>query len=186
MKITEPKTPYVRYNAETDEIEGEIPNLDLGHRYESPPQSPEPPPSPTGADTSGQSSRRTSFSSSGRPSGRSASSSSSRSTSFSLPNDSKRDLRTPGDPTGEEVEGEEIMDEEALKKHAEFLRARGRHYSREGEAMKRARELMGKDDDEDVEVGNNETMEQDGGEEDKDEFALEEEEDCKEASVNGI
>ena len=22
MKITEPKTPYVRYNAETDEIEG--------------------------------------------------------------------------------------------------------------------------------------------------------------------
>jgi hypothetical protein len=67
----------------------------------------------------------------------------------------------------------------AKKKHAEFLKARGRHYSREGEAMKRARELMGKDDDVEGgngEGGNGESMEQDGGE-----FALEEEE-----SVNGI
>jgi len=184
MKITEPKTPYVRYNAETDEIEGEIPNLDLGHRYESPPpHSPEPPPSPTGADTSGQSSRRTSFSSTGRPSGRSASSSSSRSTSFSLPND-MREGRAPGDSVGEEAEEEGIMDEETKKKHDEFLKARGRHYSREGYAMKRARELMGKDDVEDVAVGNNEPMEQDV----EDEFALDEgEEGCtKDDSVNGI
>jgi len=27
MKITEPKTPYVRYNAETDEIEGGLSQL---------------------------------------------------------------------------------------------------------------------------------------------------------------
>jgi len=34
------------------------------------------------------------------------------------------------------------MDEEAAKKHAEFVKARGRHYSNEAEAMKRARKLM--------------------------------------------
>ncbi|KAM6496127.1 hypothetical protein JOM56_008833 [Amanita muscaria] len=156
MKITEPKTPFVRYNAETDTIEGEIPNLDLGRGYvQSPPRTPEPS-SPTGADTSGPSSRRTSFSSSGRPSGRSASSSSSRSTSFSLPNDSKKDVTEEGYGGGEEVEIEE-MDEETAKKHAEFVKARGRHYSNEAMAMKRARELIQKDDDEMDNNTNNET-----------------------------
>ena len=135
MKITEPKTPFVRYNPETDEIEGgkdrpllpscyidpdsmacwnvEIPDLDLGRRQcESPPESPTV--SSTGADTSGPSSRRTSFSSSGRPgSGRSASASSSRSTSFSLPGDAKKEIgsNSKGE-AGEEVETEEEMDEE--------------------------------------------------------------------------
>ncbi|KAF8914265.1 hypothetical protein CPB84DRAFT_75969 [Gymnopilus junonius] len=139
MKITEPKTPYVRYNAETDTIEGDIPNLDL-NRPRSPLGSPTMSVSPTGADTSGPSSRRTSISSNGRPgtsmSGRSGSGASSRSTSFNLPNDARSAIRADSRSPGEEVEFEEEMDEETAAKHAAFVRARGRHYSNEAEAMK--------------------------------------------------
>ncbi|KAJ7167652.1 hypothetical protein C8R46DRAFT_1093698 [Mycena filopes] len=146
MKITEPKTPYVRYNAETDTVEGEIPNLDLNGQYvwtngSSNPTSPVLSPSPTGADGSGPSSRRTSFSSTGRSgsvsgrsgsaSGRSGSGNSSRSTSFNLPNEARGEIRADERETGEEVELDEEMDEETAAKHAAFVRARGRHYSNE-------------------------------------------------------
>lgn len=107
MKITEPKTPFVRYNAETDEEEGgmqevvankiwvllhfvDIPALDLGNSYSSPPSKhPSPVHSPIVSefqtDLSRSSSRRPSFSNSGQPSfpSRSASGSSGRSASFS-------------------------------------------------------------------------------------------------------
>jgi len=158
MKIMEPKTPYVRYNAETDTVEGEIPNLDLGFP-QSPlemdhPNSPTVSVSPTGADTSGPSSRRTSISSNGRPgtsmSGRSGSATSSRSTSFNLPNDARNAIRADSRSPGEEVEVEEEMDEETAAKHAAFVRARGRHYSNEAEAMKRATQMMDEDDDEEA------------------------------------
>ncbi|KAG0702409.1 hypothetical protein DFH29DRAFT_999358 [Suillus ampliporus] len=156
MKITEPKTPYVRYNAETDQIEGDIPCLDLGRgRMSSPMEYVSSSPrsvSPTCADTSGPSSRRTSLSSMGRtPSGRSGSTASSRSTSFNLPSEAKGEIRSTmqGSETGEEVETEEEMDEEAAAKHAAFVRARGRHYSNEAEAMKRAAK-MAEDEDEDA------------------------------------
>jgi len=148
MKITEPKTPYVRYNAETDEIEGDIPNLDLNNRFAS--SSPIMSVSSTGADTSGPSSRRTSISSAGRPgstSGRSGSATSSRSTSFNLPNEARREIRADLREPGGEVEFEEEMDEETAAKHAAFVRARGRHYSNEAEAMKRAAQLMDDEDD---------------------------------------
>jgi len=162
MKITEPKTPYVRYNAETDTVEGEIPNLDLNGQYvwtngTSNPTSPIMTPSPTGADGSGPSSRRTSFSSAGRSgsvsgrsgsaSGRSGSGNSSRSTSFNLPNDARREIRADGRETGEEVELDEEMDEETAAKHAAFVRARGRHYSNEAEAMKLAAKLLSEEED---------------------------------------
>ncbi|KAG6813042.1 hypothetical protein H0H92_014577 [Tricholoma furcatifolium] len=150
MKITEPKTPYVRYNAETDEVEGDIPNLDLDGHY-LPSRETGSPISSTGADASGPSSRRTSISSIGRSgslSGR-GSSTSSRSTSFSLPNDARREIRADGREPGDEVEVEEEMDEETAAKHAAFVRARGRHYSNEAEAMKRAAQLMDDEDDED-------------------------------------
>lgn len=93
MKITEPKTPFVRYNADTDTVEGgtclsscslnlsatsqlthtflfhitlDIPGFNLNAPYsDSPPQSPTQTLSSTGADTSGPSSRRTSTSSVG-------------------------------------------------------------------------------------------------------------------------
>jgi protein phosphatase inhibitor 2 len=155
MKITEPKTPYVRYNAETDEIEGDIPNLDLSARYSAPDSNPASPTfttSPIEAEHSQPSSRRTSLSSTGgrTSTGRSASvhsSTSSRSTSFSLPSDAKGDFNNERREPGEEVECEEEMDEETAAKHAAFVRARGRHYSNEAEAMKKAAKLIEEDDD---------------------------------------
>jgi len=154
MKITEPKTPFVRYNALTDEVEGEIPNLDLGGRYSAPSSNPTSPTltsSPVDGNLSGPSSRRTSLSSTGRPtgsgSGRSGSANSSRSTSFNLPTEAKGAITADGGDPGEEVEFEEEMDEETAAKHAAFIRARGRHYSNEAEAMKRAAKLMEEDDE---------------------------------------
>lgn len=151
MKITEPKTPYVRYNPELDEVEGDIPNLDLDgpgsplRGRASPIQSV----SSTGADTSGPSSRRTSISSMKSGSGRSGSANSSRSTSFNLPSEARGEIRADKPETGEEIEIEEELDEEAAAKHAAFVRARGRHYSNEAEAMKRAVALMADDDEDD-------------------------------------
>jgi len=134
MKITEPKTPYVRYNAELDLVEGEIPTFELGASSapSPPPASPSPiePPSP----------RRASFSTGKRP-GRSSSGSSSRSTSFSLPSNIQRG------EVQEESSDDEPMSPEAAAKHEAFLKARGRHYSNEAEAMKRAPKLMEEEDD---------------------------------------
>ncbi|THH17759.1 hypothetical protein EW146_g3117 [Bondarzewia mesenterica] len=150
MKITEPKTPYVRYNAETDTFEGDIPGFDLGGGIPSPVRTQSP--SSTGADYSGPSSRRTSFSSAGRPSvsGRSGSGSSSRSTSFNLPADARGEIVGLQGERGE-VELEE-MDEETAAKHAAFIRARGRHYSNEAEAMKKAHQLMDEDEETESQV----------------------------------
>ncbi|KIY52311.1 hypothetical protein FISHEDRAFT_35545 [Fistulina hepatica ATCC 64428] len=145
MKITEPKTPYVRYNAETDTVEGEIPNLDLNGRYISSPEASNPTSPQTSTqllspDNSVPSSRRTSLSSGGRPSPSvrsSGSRSSSRSTSFNLPNETRGEIRAGlRDSSSDEIEAEEEMDEETAAKHEAFLRARGRHYSNEAEAMK--------------------------------------------------
>jgi len=137
MKITEPKTPYVRYNPLTDEVEGDIPGLSLDGND---PSSSSPKRVQTPQKDDEQGSRRGSTSS---PSRRPASNASSRSTSFSLPNED-RVLVKPGEDSesGDVAVGEEEMDEEAAAKHEAFIRARGRHYSNEGEAMKRARQLM--------------------------------------------
>ncbi|EIN10846.1 hypothetical protein PUNSTDRAFT_119712 [Punctularia strigosozonata HHB-11173 SS5] len=155
MKITEPKTPFVRYNAETDTVEGDIPDLDLYGRYKYPNSPGASTQSPTSEEPE-TSSRRTSLSSNGqRPSlsNRSGSASSSRSTSFNLPDEARRGIRADRRERGEEVEEDEMMDEEAAAKHAEFVRARGRHYSNEAEAMKRAQQLMEEEDlDEDSSV----------------------------------
>ncbi|KAH9942564.1 hypothetical protein B0H21DRAFT_750952 [Amylocystis lapponica] len=158
MKITEPKTPYVRYNAETDTVEGDIPSLDLNGvngRIASPDSSlraQSPSNSSTGATGGGSapSSRRTSFSSAGRtstPSGRPGSGSSSRSTSFNLPNEARDVIQLDGRQPGDEIEFDEEMDEETAAKHAAFVRARGRHYSNEAEAMKMAKRLMDEEDE---------------------------------------
>ncbi|KAH9943143.1 uncharacterized protein BXZ73DRAFT_97197 [Epithele typhae] len=158
MKITEPKTPYVRYNAETDTVESDIPSLDLngaGMRTASPvavePPRAMSPTSSTGATGggSGPPSRRTSFSSVGRastPGGRSGSSS--RSTSFNLPSEAREVIDLDGPQPGDEIECDEEMDEETARKHAAFVRARGRHYSNEAEAMKMAKRLMQEEDEE--------------------------------------
>ena len=140
----------------------DIPNLDLGRRAASPqdeygPVSPIMSVSSTGADAPSPSSRRTSFSSNGRPgtSMSQRSRSSSRSTSFNLPCDARNGIRRRLSSDDLEIEDEPLMDEEgmsffqtvssacrcsdsfsAAQRHAEFLRARGRHYSNEAEAMK--------------------------------------------------
>jgi len=159
MKITEPKTPYVRYNAELDEVEGDIPNFDLNSSAPNSagPISPMVPTFVSSAtpvspgETSEPSSRRTSLSDTGRPStsNRSSSGASSRSTSFNLPDEARRGIReiNADGSAGEEVEFDEEMDEETAAKHAEFVRARGRHYSNEAEAMKRAAKLIEDEDD---------------------------------------
>lgn len=166
MKITEPKTPYVRYNADTDEIEGDIPNLDLCARANSPTTYSQPE-SPTSVIASSPSSRRASLSSVGRnSSGRSASVTSSRSTSFNLPNEARKEIRSVNDTLqGEEAEEEddEEMDEETAARHAAFLRARGRHYSNEAEAMKRAAQLMKDDPDSDEDKEGSSNAEGDNG-----------------------
>jgi len=138
MKITEPKTPYVRYNPLTDEVEGDIPGLSLdGNDPAADPNSPKGGHAPRKEED--QSSRRGSVSSSGKRPGSGASS---RSTSFSLPNEDRALVKPGEDAVMDEVEVEEEMDEEAKARHAAFVKARGRHYSNEGEAMKRARALM--------------------------------------------
>ncbi|KAG8710765.1 hypothetical protein FRC08_016745 [Ceratobasidium sp. 394] len=192
MKITEPKTPYVRYNAETDEVEGfsNIPAFNLDSRPGRPnstevaqspstsippvpEDSPAPPvpPAPLSRKSSGasepppMSSRRTSFSTPPVP-GRtgSASGSSSRSTSF-LAGD-RGEVRGLQGQHGERGEVEEDeMDEESAEKHAAFIKARGRHYSNEAEAMKRAQQLMAQDDDDE---GDDDMR--DDGEQDKSSF----------------
>jgi protein phosphatase inhibitor 2 len=174
MKITEPKTPYVRYNAETDEVEGmsgkyvrkslyfahvfvDIPPFNLDGRSRSPSNpSNSNPVSPTMTSPplveSDRESRRASF---GNPPSRSSgSASSSRRTSFNLPEDARIVRSHVDGVNGDEIEMDEEMDEEsqlkqffssprifniiflAAARHAAFVRARGRHYSNEAEAMK--------------------------------------------------
>jgi len=146
MKITEPKTPFVRYNALTDEIEGDlpdIPNLDLNRRSKSPSNTSSPVRTPLQEEDDEKSARRISA----------GSGTSSRSTSFSLPRrgdmvdtELKQEAGEPG-----AIEVDEEMDEEAAARHAAFVRARGRHYSNEAQAMKVAKNLMA--EEEDVEIG---------------------------------
>lgn len=136
MKITEPKTPYVRYNAELDEVEGgtylypsrriahlihnhaDIPDFSLASDHPlaaSPAVSPttgsfQPTAPAASPPESGPSSRRPSISSNNA---RSSSRSSSRSTSFTLPSDAKGDFIVVGAREGGEVEEDEEMDPES-------------------------------------------------------------------------
>ncbi|GJJ07182.1 hypothetical protein Clacol_001382 [Clathrus columnatus] len=158
MKITEPKTPYVRYNAETDEVEGmsDIPPFNLDGQSNpslSNPVSPQMTTSPLGETDS----RRASFGTSTRSSG---SASSSRRTSFNLPNSSE--IVTPEYDNGDgAVEFGEEMDEETAARHAAFVRARGRHYSNEAEALKRAQRLLAEEEEELAEDENKKSSEED-------------------------
>ncbi|KIM29557.1 hypothetical protein M408DRAFT_328799 [Serendipita vermifera MAFF 305830] len=169
MKITEPKTPYVRYNAELDIVENmhDIPSFDLSHNQPPTPSSPSSFPvsdSPkadaallaeekkqTEINTNANA-RRPSFTSpnQGRSNSASAGSTSSRSTSFHLPEEERKKLqRKPIDPIDNGEVEEEEMDEEAAAKHEAFIKARGRHYSNEAEAMKRAQALLAEEEDDD-------------------------------------
>lgn len=181
MKITEPKTPYVRYNAELDIVENmnDIPSFDLSHNQPSTStssslrvESPKADHALLSEDSkltdlnTSTNARRLSFTASnqGRSNSASAGSTSSRSTSFHLPDEERKKLqKRPAEPAGNGEVEEEEMDEEAAAKHEAFLKARGRHYSNEAEAMKRAQELLKEEEDDDTSFDGDE-MEVDGQE----------------------
>jgi len=135
MKITEPKTPYVRYNPETDEVMNltSIPGFELGVPEE--PGSPPLPSNSTGS-SSAPSSRHSSFSS--RPD---AAGSRRSSDAGEKKVDIVLDETQPHGGISSD-EGMENMDEEAREKHRLFKNMRKSHYGNEAEAMKRAQALM--------------------------------------------
>ncbi|WVW86621.1 hypothetical protein I302_108674 [Kwoniella bestiolae CBS 10118] len=198
MKITEPKTPYVRYDAVNDRVlDNDIPGFDL--EADQAPKSPNTPLSPGRASfpsTPNSTADNTLFNAQQPPPQDEAprrpsiSSSSSRSASFSLPTKdrpvrpgsssssrSSHSSHSGGKPTvpGPEALGataantaansgevfsdsEDEMDEEQKAKHKEFAKKRNNHYSKEAAfAMKKARELLQKEDEEEEGEGVNGT-----------------------------
>jgi len=147
MKITEPKTPYVRYNAELDTVENmnEIPSFDLNRNQSStsptaqtfPTESPRSDPlllddrTVVEANTQANA-RRPSFGAVTSKSGRSASGTSERRTSFHLPEDQRKAFRgsasTPGD--------EDAVDSDEPK---DFAKKRAEHYAKEGAVLVKAK-----------------------------------------------
>jgi protein phosphatase inhibitor 2 len=120
MKITEPKTPFVRYNPETDEVMNleTIPGFELGMAEDdlrSPPGS------------SGPSSRHSSFSAHSRPSGsrRSSSDSSEKRVDIILDENAQHGGI---DPEADDDDDEANMTPEELAKHRQFAHRRGSHY----------------------------------------------------------
>jgi len=146
MRITEPKTPYVRYNAETDEVMDldKIPGFELGQTDHQ---------ATTGSTTATEAEGSTS-----RPSG------SSRSSSFSGSRRGSESSRRSSDvgerkmvvveDHGPGVDAEdEGQDEETRAARKQFKQRRNSHYEGEGEVMKRfkarAAAKASEDDDED-------------------------------------
>lgn len=148
MKITEPKTPFVRYNAETDEVMNleSIPDFDLGRASSSSSYQPasindEPMASeedPSGSQNPTPSMRRFSSSSSRRGSG-----STERKVLVQPP---VGPSSTAGDDALDDEEDDADLDPDARAKHDAFVRARKGHYGNEAEAMKKARELAEKEE----------------------------------------
>ncbi|GAA5947057.1 hypothetical protein JCM3765_002133 [Sporobolomyces pararoseus] len=173
MKITEPKTPYVRYNAETDEVMDldKIPGFELGQTsFNSPPPPPSnssssdlpPPPSTTstrdqsnirrgseGSEKMVRVERTNSFNlSSSEQSG--GSQGMMMNVDGATPTNTVLGVASTTEPLSDD---EEPQDEETKEHRKQFAQKRGRHYSNEAEAMKRAQALMAnEDEDEDEET----------------------------------
>ena len=140
MKITEPKTPYVQWNPETDEVMNlnSIPGFELGLADSVK--------SPTEAATGEQSSGASQSGPSEGSQSRHSSFSGSRHSSFS---GSRRGSDVNGekkvDIVLDDEEGEvdwENMDEESREKHRRFSTKRSNHYGNEAAALAKGKEMM--------------------------------------------
>ncbi|GAA5982208.1 hypothetical protein JCM11641_006226 [Rhodosporidiobolus odoratus] len=163
MKITEPKTPYVRYNAETDEVMDldQIPGFSLGSTSFAPSSSSTPSANPSASNPTSPSSA--SFAPSAGDDGSRRGSEASekmvrveRSDSFGREGGSTGAGSGQGmDAEGTERDGDsdddELADEETLEHRKQFAQSRKRHYSNEAEAMKRAQALLATSDEDDEE-----------------------------------
>jgi len=89
-----------------------------------------------------------------------------------------------GDTSGE-VELEE-MDEETAAKHEAFVRARGRHYSNEAEAMKQAARLLAEDEEVSVDDDATKVGDEDSSMENEENSFVEEPESDQQFQVNGV
>ncbi|GAA5827152.1 hypothetical protein JCM11251_001144 [Rhodosporidiobolus azoricus] len=166
MKITEPKTPYVRYNAETDEVMDldQIPGFSLGSTSFSSHQSNPSSSQPTSPTSPGFTNNNTTASSSSRR-GSEASEKMvrvERSDSFNRDRERENaggDVGMPGEGEGEDDSDDELADEETLQHRKQFAQTRKRHYSNEAEAMKRAAALLAAEDDDDEEQTEEERVE---------------------------
>ncbi|KAM0756517.1 hypothetical protein T439DRAFT_321230 [Meredithblackwellia eburnea MCA 4105] len=150
MKIDEPKTPWVNYNPETDQVIDldKIPGFNLGPIDSSlqPPSSPQ--------SNGGQSSL---------PSSRRGSEASEKMVKVETPTGA----RSSGE---EDSEDDELQDEETIAHRKQFADKRGGHYRNEAEAMKRAQAMLA-DEEESSGSGepNSNSMDAEEGEEEEEE-----------------
>ncbi|GAA5922496.1 phosphatase inhibitor 2 family protein [Sporobolomyces koalae] len=161
MKITEPKTPYVRYNAETDEVMDldKIPGFELG-QTSLPTTSPHSPPDAAAPARADSNPRRGSSGSEKLVRVERTNSFTSPSDRDSLAGSSASRLDPSGGPTqmnldrvsnADSDDDDEPADEETKEHRKQFAQKRGRHYSNEAEAMKRAQALLANEDDDEDE-----------------------------------
>ncbi|GAA5935291.1 hypothetical protein JCM3775_007261 [Rhodotorula graminis] len=138
MKIDEPKTPFVRYNAETDEVMNldQIPGISLGSTSYGNAAGGGGPTSPVrrGSEASEKMVRVERSNSDLAASARAHAGGSSA-------------MQDDEDPSLDS--DEEDYDEETIEHRREFAKKRGRHYSNEAAAMKRAQALLDAEEDDD-------------------------------------
>ncbi|GAA5846779.1 hypothetical protein JCM9279_004439 [Rhodotorula babjevae] len=140
MKIDEPKTPFVRYNAETDEVMNldQIPGISLGSTSFANANS-----STSGGPTSpvrrGSEASEKMVRVERSNSDLAASARAHASGSSAMQDDEDPDVDS----------DEEDYDEETIEHRREFAKKRGRHYSNEAAAMKRAQALLDAEEDDD-------------------------------------
>ncbi|GAA5918379.1 hypothetical protein JCM1841_003934 [Sporobolomyces salmonicolor] len=147
MKIDEPKTPYVRYNPETDEVMDldQIPGFSLGSTSFFSSQ-----PSPSHSASPSSSSRRGSEASEKMVRVE-------RSGSTSAGEGGAGAFAAPGGMREDDIDSDdEPADEETKEHRKQFAQKRGQHYSNEAEAMKRAQALLADEDESEEAIASDE------------------------------
>ncbi|SCV68345.1 BQ2448_466 [Microbotryum intermedium] len=137
-QISEPKTPYVRYDAETDTVMDldKIPGFELGQADAAVGGGEAMSPVHTTPPSPGNSSRRGSESNSRR-----GSESSEKMVKVERPSSAH------GEDDDDDDDDDELADEETLAHRKQFAQKRGGHYRNEAEAMKRAQALLAEEED---------------------------------------